>query len=55
LYTVEKKRSERDKILTVISTNSLGRRIFKADPLSDLPSKERAVVASSGVRNSTNA
>uniref|UniRef100_A0A0A9EKB3 Uncharacterized protein n=1 Tax=Arundo donax TaxID=35708 RepID=A0A0A9EKB3_ARUDO len=38
----------------VISTYSLGRRIFKADPLRGLPSKERAVVASSGVRNSAN-
>jgi len=44
-----------DGNLTTVSTYSLGRRILKADPFRDLPSKERAAVASSGVRNSTNA
>jgi len=44
-----------DGNLTTISTYSFGRRILKEDPFRDLPSKERAAVASSGVRNSANA
>lgn len=53
--SIEKKRCERYGDLTAISIYSLGRLILRVDPLKDLPSKERAAVASSGVRNSTNA
>lgn len=41
--------------LTGTSTKSLGRLILRIEPVNDLPSKERADVASSGVRNSTSA